>query len=180
MPCSALLLRRSRSCIIPGDRARDNHHAIRTQARWFNKIQQKNMSEPYHPPFAITSAMLHFVAEIGEWIGRYTITASAQLTPQLRRSNRIRTIQASLAIENNAGIDRSLGRFSQKMQSLSPGFLGGLGVFARNMLDRNDDQRQNAKETPRDPSRLQPVRGILQAPCGHGHQEHSLGATHQL
>lgn len=59
------------------------------------------MSEPYHPPFAITSAMLHFVAEIGEWIGRYTITANAQLTPHLRRSNRIRTIQASLAIENN-------------------------------------------------------------------------------
>lgn len=41
------------------------------------------------------------VAEISELIGRYTILAEQNLAPRLRRENRIRTIQASLAIENN-------------------------------------------------------------------------------
>jgi len=41
------------------------------------------------------------VAEISELIGRYTMLAEQNLTPRLRRENRIRTIQASLAIENN-------------------------------------------------------------------------------
>jgi Fic family protein len=44
---------------------------------------------------------LKFVADIGEAIGRFTATADRYLTPQLRRENRIRTIHASLAIENN-------------------------------------------------------------------------------
>jgi Fic family protein len=55
----------------------------------------------YHPPHTITSTILNLVAEIGELIGRYTILAEQNLTPLLRRENRIRTIQASLAIENN-------------------------------------------------------------------------------
>jgi Fic family protein len=41
------------------------------------------------------------VAEISEAIGRYTALAEQNLTPRLRRENRIRTIQASLSIENN-------------------------------------------------------------------------------
>jgi len=55
----------------------------------------------YQPPYAITLTILNLVAEIGELIGRYTILAEQNLTPRLRRENRIRTIQASLAIENN-------------------------------------------------------------------------------
>ena len=55
----------------------------------------------YEPPYIITPAILHLVAEIGEAIGRYTMLAEKNLTPRLRRENRIRTIQASLAIENN-------------------------------------------------------------------------------
>lgn len=55
----------------------------------------------YQPPYTITPAILNLVAEIGEIIGRYSILAEKNLTPQLRRENRIRTIQASLAIENN-------------------------------------------------------------------------------
>ncbi|MGZ8172481.1 MULTISPECIES: Fic family protein [Methylobacter] len=55
----------------------------------------------YKPPYAITLTILNLVAEIGELIGRYTILAEQNLTPRLRRENRIRTIQASLAIENN-------------------------------------------------------------------------------
>ena len=55
----------------------------------------------YKPPYTLTPAILRFAAEISEAIGRYTVLADGQLTPRLRRENRIRTIQASLAIENN-------------------------------------------------------------------------------
>lgn len=59
------------------------------------------MPGAYRPPYALTPAILRLVAEIGEWLGRYSVGAGASLTPRLRRGNRIRTIQASLAIENN-------------------------------------------------------------------------------
>lgn len=59
------------------------------------------MSKQYQPQFSITPAILHNVVEIGELIGQYAAIADANMTPQLRRGNRIRTIQASLAIENN-------------------------------------------------------------------------------
>ncbi len=55
----------------------------------------------YQPPYTLTPSIVNLVGEIGEYIGRYTILAQQHLTPQLRRENRIRTIQASLAIENN-------------------------------------------------------------------------------
>ena len=45
--------------------------------------------------------MLALVAEISELVGRLSAQEQSRLTPQLRRGNRIRTIQASLAIENN-------------------------------------------------------------------------------
>ena len=55
----------------------------------------------YQPPYTTTPAIVNLIAEIGETIGRYTVLAEQNLTPRLRRENRIRTIQASLAIENN-------------------------------------------------------------------------------
>ncbi len=55
----------------------------------------------YRPPYTITPAIVRLVAEISEVIGGYTVLAEKNLTPRLRRENRIRTIQASLAIENN-------------------------------------------------------------------------------
>jgi Fic family protein/predicted transcriptional regulator len=59
------------------------------------------MSDLYRPPYTITPSILRLVGEIGEWIGRYFVAADATLSPRLRRGNRIRTIHASLAIENN-------------------------------------------------------------------------------
>jgi len=47
----------------------------------------------YQPPYTITQAILNLVAEISELIGRYTMLAEQNLTPRLRRENRIRTIQ---------------------------------------------------------------------------------------
>jgi Fic family protein len=45
--------------------------------------------------------MLALIAEISEQIGQLSAVGDSRQTPQLRRGNRIRTIQASLAIENN-------------------------------------------------------------------------------
>ena len=59
------------------------------------------MGIAYKPPYTITPSILSTVAEIGELVGRYAATTETVLTPTLRRGNRIRTIQASLAIENN-------------------------------------------------------------------------------
>lgn len=56
----------------------------------------------YQPPFHLSHAMLSKVAEIGEWLGRWKQANYAGLVPHLRRGNRIRTIQASLAIEQNS------------------------------------------------------------------------------
>lgn len=55
----------------------------------------------YSPPFALTHAMLSRVAEIAELVGQLRFAQSSQVPPMLRRENRIRTIQASLAIEHN-------------------------------------------------------------------------------
>ena len=54
----------------------------------------------YSPPFTLTHSMLSRVAEIAELVGQWRFTQSSQV-PMLRRENRIRTIQASLAIEHN-------------------------------------------------------------------------------
>ncbi|MBF0471076.1 MAG: hypothetical protein HQL48_06835 [Gammaproteobacteria bacterium] len=56
----------------------------------------------YTPPFSISSEAIDSIAAIGEFIGRFTSQNRRQITPQLRRRNRIRTIQASLAIEQNS------------------------------------------------------------------------------
>ena len=59
------------------------------------------MSTIYKPLYTLTPVMLNAVAEIAELVGRYTSTHETTFKPTLRRGNRIRTIQASLAIENN-------------------------------------------------------------------------------
>ncbi|WP_027359919.1 Fic family protein [Desulforegula conservatrix] len=55
----------------------------------------------YQPPYSITSLILQRVADIVELVTRWSLSDDSSLSPQLRRNNRIRTIQASLAIENN-------------------------------------------------------------------------------
>lgn len=60
------------------------------------------MSTPYEPPFTLTPRVLTLVAEIGEALGRAAGRTGLPAPPALRRGNRLRTIQASLAIENNS------------------------------------------------------------------------------
>lgn len=53
------------------------------------------------PPFEITNTIINLVAEIAELVGRLTSVSQLSSNPILRRSNRIRTIHGSLAIEQN-------------------------------------------------------------------------------
>lgn len=55
----------------------------------------------YTPPFHMTPPMTVLVAEIAEQVGRVTVQRGEAVSPRLRRENRIRTIHASLAIEQN-------------------------------------------------------------------------------
>jgi Fic family protein len=56
----------------------------------------------YQPPFSITNSALIDVAEISAMLGRWSEKSANGLSPKLRKQNRIRTIHASLAIENNS------------------------------------------------------------------------------
>jgi Fic family protein len=59
----------------------------------------------YQPPFQITPVILTLVADISEQLGRWSAVldhVDEALVPELRRGNRLRTIQASLAIEHNS------------------------------------------------------------------------------
>ncbi len=53
------------------------------------------------PPFEITNAILDEIAKIAELVGQFNATSGLSTNPMLRRTNRIRTIYASLAIEQN-------------------------------------------------------------------------------
>ena len=55
---------------------------------------------PQKPPFSITSKMLNLVVEISHKLGTLQVDFECHL--HLRKNNRLRSIQASLAIENNS------------------------------------------------------------------------------
>ncbi len=56
---------------------------------------------PYQQPFTITPEILSLTFEIGELIGRINSLSTLSTSPVLRRTNRIRSIYSSLAIEQN-------------------------------------------------------------------------------
>lgn len=53
------------------------------------------------PPFTITNAIISDVADIAELVGKLSGANQLSANPTLRRTNRIRTIHGSLAIEQN-------------------------------------------------------------------------------
>lgn len=53
------------------------------------------------PPFEITNTIINSIAEISELVGQLTSMDKLSSNPVLRRTNRIRTIHGSLAIEQN-------------------------------------------------------------------------------
>lgn len=56
----------------------------------------------YIPPYTITDKIVNLISEITERLTRFTFNNKMNHNPRLRRDNRIRTIHASLAIENNS------------------------------------------------------------------------------
>ena len=58
------------------------------------------MSKPYTPPFSITTSMLNQVSLISEKVGVLSIQQDWQ-SPQLRKTNQIKTITGTLQIEGN-------------------------------------------------------------------------------
>lgn len=61
------------------------------------------MSEKgYVPPYTITDKAVNLISAITEIITKININDNMSNNPRLRRDNRIRTIHASLAIENNS------------------------------------------------------------------------------
>lgn len=59
------------------------------------------MAAKYQPPYAITPPVLNAFSVSGELLGRWNACSEDAPSPRLRRQQRIRSIQASLAIENN-------------------------------------------------------------------------------
>ena len=55
----------------------------------------------YKPPFEMTSHIIRALTEIATCLGRYEGLLAPAPKPQLRKQNRIRTIQGTLAIEGN-------------------------------------------------------------------------------
>lgn len=53
------------------------------------------------PPFKITNEILDAITQIAELVGQVNATQGLSTNPTLRRTNRIRTIYSSLAIEQN-------------------------------------------------------------------------------
>lgn len=58
--------------------------------------------ESYSPPYTVTKEIVNLISEISEMLGEITAKNENIPSPRLRRDNNIKTIQASLAIENNS------------------------------------------------------------------------------
>src|SRR5690625_7188704 len=56
----------------------------------------------YQPPLTLTPKILKLVAAISEQLGRYDERENKAQALRLRRVNKVRTIQGSLAIEGNS------------------------------------------------------------------------------
>jgi len=75
---------------------------------------------PYAPPLTLNPALLNRVAAIAEALGRWSARQDAWPSPRLRRENRIQTIQASLAIEQNSLSLEQVGALFDGQRVLGP------------------------------------------------------------
>lgn len=80
------------------------------------------MNSSYQPPFSITTKIIHLIAEIGEYLGRLTAIPEVEneQSLRLRRLNRIRTIQGSLAIEGNTLTETQITAILEGKRVLAP------------------------------------------------------------
>lgn len=74
----------------------------------------------YQPPYTINSTILTLVAQISEAVGQLTVLSQIQESLRLRRVNRIRTIQGSLAIEGNTLNEAQITAILDGKQVIAP------------------------------------------------------------
>lgn len=77
------------------------------------------MSTHYQPPFTITPAIIHLIAQISEQLGRLSVLHQGD-NLRLHRINRIRTIQGSLAIEGNTLSETQITAILDGKQVIAP------------------------------------------------------------
>jgi len=78
------------------------------------------MSKSYQPPYTITPSIIRLIAEIGESIGRLSAKTENAKSLKLRRINRIRTIQGSLAIEGNTLSEEQITAILEGKRVIAP------------------------------------------------------------
>lgn len=74
----------------------------------------------YQPPFSLTSEILTLVADIAEQVGQLSAREELSHNLRLRRLNRIRTIQGSLAIEGNTLTEEQITAILDGKRVLAP------------------------------------------------------------
>lgn len=74
----------------------------------------------YQPPCTITPGILRLVAEISESLGRLSVLTEQENALRLRRINRIRTIQGSLAIEGNTLSEEQITAILEGRRVIAP------------------------------------------------------------
>jgi Fic family protein len=79
-----------------------------------------NKKSKYQPPYTITPPTLRLLAEIGEALGRLSAQPETIKTLRLRRINRIRTVQGSLAIEGNTLSEKQITAILDGKRVIAP------------------------------------------------------------
>lgn len=77
------------------------------------------MTKAYEPPYTITPAIIQLISAISEQLGRLGVLEEEQ-SLKLRRINRIRTIQGSLAIEGNTLSEEQITAILDGKRVLAP------------------------------------------------------------
>jgi Fic family protein len=72
------------------------------------------------PPYDITSEILKLIISISEHIGAVNARFLNKASPQLRKQNRIRTIQASLQIEGNTLTEEQITALMEHKRVIGP------------------------------------------------------------
>jgi hypothetical protein len=71
-------------------------------------------------PFQLTARLENLLAAIAEAVGKLSAVTLAKPDPKLLRKNRIRTIQASLAIEGNTLTSEQVAALLDKKRVIGP------------------------------------------------------------
>ncbi len=74
----------------------------------------------YQPPFKITSKILTLIADVSEVVGYLSAQVESEQALRLRRINRIRTIQGSLAIEGNTLTEQQITAILDGKRVIAP------------------------------------------------------------